>query len=164
MFTLQINVVKTPSLRVPALNYHLVVWMKTLWQDWESEIKQCYQWHARCFLLAGWTKWARSHYHFLWLKMLVPTPIEQSAAQLCLEVVSSPLLTPWMPISLFLWQLRPRVLFKAISLVYGLHSVSHLPRTNTKAKQFSPHSWPSHSEESQIITYNMEMLYRPRCR
>lgn len=99
MFTLQMNVLKTPSLRVPALNYHLVVWMKTLWRDWESEIKQCYQCHARCFLLAGWTKWVRSHYHFLRLKMLVLTPCQQCAAQLCLKVESGPLLTPWMPIS-----------------------------------------------------------------
>lgn len=92
MFTLQINVVKTPSLKVPALNYHLVVWMKTSWQDWESEIKQCYQCHARCFSLAGWTKRVRSHYHFLWLRMPLPTPCQQCALQLCLKVVSGPII------------------------------------------------------------------------
>lgn len=41
----------TPSAEVAAFNYHLVSWMKTLWQEWESEIKQCYQFHARCFFL-----------------------------------------------------------------------------------------------------------------
>lgn len=145
MFALQMNVLKTPSLRVPALNYHLVVWMKTLWRDWEPEIKQCYQCHARCFLLAGWTKWVRSHYHFLRLNMLVPTPCQQCAAQLCLKVESGPLLTPWMPISVA--TVPPSVLFKTISLIYGLQSflIALRPQNRTKDEQFSPHSWPAHS-------------------
>lgn len=47
------------------------------------------------------------------------------------------------------------VLFKAISLIYGLQSfcLALRPQNHTKAKQFSPHSWPSHSEEKQIITH-----------
>lgn len=43
---------------------------------------------------------------------------------------------------LFLWQLHPSVLFRAISLIYGSQSFRLVlkPQNHTKAKQFSPHS------------------------
>lgn len=145
MFTLQINIVKTPSLGVPALNYHLVVWMKTSWQDWESEIKQCYQCHARCFSLAGWTKWERSHYHFLWLRMPVPTPCQQCALQLCLKVVSGPIINSmnadFSGNSAQVYYLRPLA-----SSMDCTHFALHLDfRIAQKPCNFCL-SWPSHSQ------------------
>lgn len=51
----------------------------------------------------------------------------------------------------FFFQLHPSVLFKAISLIYGLQSfrLALRPQNHTKAEQFSPHSRPSHSDQSR---------------